>query len=100
MPAHAQTHAPPLSTPAAPPPPPAPPTNNVVPYQWNGYQRSGPHAYGTNIPIDFRDVDDADLRPILLFDLNGTITSHTAKRRSSGINKPRPGVHHLRLLLV
>lgn len=74
--------------------------NHIVPFhgQWGGQR--GPHAHGTDIPTDYRDVDDADARPILLFDLNGTITSHTAKRRSSGINKPRPGVHHLRRLLV
>ncbi|KAG1657971.1 hypothetical protein FOA52_008031 [Chlamydomonas sp. UWO 241] len=29
---------------------------------------------------------------ILLFDLNGTLTSHTSKRYSSGVNKVRPGV--------
>ena len=32
---------------------------------------------------------------ILLFDLNGTLTSHTSQRNSTGINKPRPGVEHL-----
>eukprot|EP00884_Botryococcus_braunii_P016520 jgi/Botrbrau1/3551/Bobra.0078s0008.1 len=39
-----------------------------------------------------------DGRFILLFDLNGTLTSHTAKRYSAGINKIRPGVHHLHRL--
>ena len=41
-----------------------------------------------------------DTRPIALFDLNGTLTSHTAKRRSAGVNKMRPGVHHLMRLHV
>ena len=41
-----------------------------------------------------------DLRPILLFDLNGTLTSHTAARRSAGVNLMRPGVHHLTQLQV
>lgn len=61
---------------------------------------SNPHPYGSAIPTDYRDGDGDDLRPVLLFDLNGTITSHTVKRRSSGINKPRPGIPHLRRLLV
>lgn len=37
---------------------------------------------------------------VLLFDLNGTLTSHTSKRRSSGINKLRPGTKHLLRLKV
>jgi len=37
---------------------------------------------------------------VLLFDLNGTLTSHTSKRRSSGINKLRPGTKHLLKLKV
>ena len=41
-----------------------------------------------------------DTRPIALFDLNGTLTSHTAKRRSAGVNKIRPGIHHLMRLHV
>lgn len=41
-----------------------------------------------------------DSRPILLFDLNGTLTSHTAARRSAGINLMRPGIHHLMKLQV
>eukprot|EP00210_Caulerpa_lentillifera_P004310 g4113.t1 len=32
---------------------------------------------------------------VLLFDLNGTLTSHTKQRRASRINKLRPGVKHL-----
>lgn len=30
--------------------------------------------------------------PILLFDLNGTLTSHTSQRYSAGITRTRPGV--------
>ena len=41
-----------------------------------------------------------DPRPVVLFDLNGTLTSHTSQRHSSGINKVRPGTHHLRRLQV
>ena len=39
-------------------------------------------------------------KPIILFDLNGTLTSHTSQRRSAGINRLQPGMHHLRRLLV
>ncbi len=44
--------------------------------------------------------DDPDPRPIVLFDLNGTLTSHTASRRSAGTNKMRPGTPLLRQLQV
>ena len=37
-------------------------------------------------------------RGLLLFDLNGTLTNHTAQRRSSGATTLRPGTHHLRRL--
>jgi hypothetical protein len=47
-----------------------------------------------------RDAGRTDTRIILLFDLNGTLTSHTSKRGSSGVNKMRPGIHHLRRLQV
>ncbi|KAK9821027.1 hypothetical protein WJX74_003146 [Apatococcus lobatus] len=39
-----------------------------------------------------------DLRPLLLFDLNGTLTAHTSARKSSGKSEMRPGLHHLRRL--
>lgn len=42
----------------------------------------------------------ADSRIVLLFDLNGTLTSHTSKRRSAGINRMRPGLLHLQRLQV
>lgn len=71
--------------------------NNVVAAP---HLTSNPHPHGSIIPVDYRDGDGSDPRPILLFDLNGTITSHTVKRRSSGINKPRPGIPHLRRLQV
>jgi hypothetical protein len=38
--------------------------------------------------------------PLLLFDLNGTLTSHTAARNSSGITRLRPCIHLLRKLQV
>ena len=34
--------------------------------------------------------------PLLLFDLNGCLTSHTAARNSSGVTKLRPGIELLR----
>lgn len=39
-------------------------------------------------------------RPVLLFDANGVLTSHTSVRRSTGQHEARPGLHHLRRLLV
>lgn len=54
---------------------------------------AGP-AGGPEVPY----LDDGlpdDGRIILLFDLNGTLTSHTAQRRSAGISRMRPGTHHL-----
>ena len=46
------------------------------------------------------DDDGQDTRPILLFDLNGTLTSHTFARRSAGRSLMRPGIPHLRRLQV
>lgn len=40
-----------------------------------------------------------DPRPILLFDLNGTLTSHTAERKTSGVTLARPGTPALLRLL-
>jgi hypothetical protein len=83
--------------------------SNVVPFSRNGrpadgqpspgrHARSGGRAY-----LDDEDDDGPgrlDARAILLFDLNGTLTSHTSKRRSAGRNRPRPGTRELRRLLV
>ena len=65
-------------------------STNILPFNHRGY---------STIPV-VREVvvDLEDSRPILLFDLNGTLTSHTSKRRSAGRNCPRPGTHHLRRL--
>lgn len=41
-----------------------------------------------------------DEPPLLLFDLNGTLTSHTAARHSSGITRLRPCIQLLRRLQV
>ena len=45
-----------------------------------------------------RHLADGDV--VLLFDLNGTLTSHTAQRRSSGRNRLRPGTEDLMKLKV
>jgi hypothetical protein len=37
-------------------------------------------------------------RPVLMFDANGVLTTHTSMRRSVGVHRARPGVHHLRRL--
>ena len=71
------------------------------------------HAHGTaSSVVPFRPAatppkrgglggpDDPDPRPVVLFDLNGTLTSHTASRRSAGTNKMRPGTPLLRRLKV
>ena len=50
------------------------------------------------VPYDLQLPNDD--RPVLLFDLNGTLTSHTAQRKSVGITKIRPGIQHLRRLTV
>ena len=34
-------------------------------------------------------------KPLILFNLNGTLTNHTSKRHSTGIIKLRPGLEHL-----
>lgn len=39
-------------------------------------------------------------KPILMFDANGVLTSHTSMRRSSGLHIARPGTQHLRRLKV
>lgn len=41
-----------------------------------------------------------DSRIMLLFDLNGTLTSHTSQRRSAGVNRMRPGLQALSRLQV
>jgi hypothetical protein len=65
--------------------------SNVVP--WRRQVPSPPQQHGHSAP-------QADNRIILLFDLNGTLTSHTSKRRSAGINRMRPGLDHMQRLQV
>lgn len=65
-----------------------PEANNIVPLPLAGRLRE---------PLP---IDESDPRPILLFDLNGTLTQHTAARRSSGRNVMRPGTSHLLRLQV
>ena len=76
--------------------------SNIVPFQRRPKPNTGPPEGGPgSIPGRFVDDDAAsmqDTRPILLFDLNGTLTSHTAARHSSGKTLIRPGTHHLRRL--
>ena len=76
--------------------------SNIVPFQRKPKSNTGPPEGGPgSIPGRFVDDDAAsmqDTRPILLFDLNGTLTSHTAAKHSSGKTLIRPGTHHLRRL--
>lgn len=87
-----------------------PSTSNIVPFPKQ--QASPDAAWAKAQPMSdkpqaaqrFLDVQPPgkaeDMRPILLFDLNGTLTSHTAQRRSAGVNLMRPGIHHLMQLQV
>jgi hypothetical protein len=58
----------------------------------------------SSLKPDYKDIDNnsankkADTRAILLFDLNGTLTSHTTMRRSVGKHQARPGTHLLKQL--
>lgn len=75
-----------------------PASSNIVPFR-KGKGTGWPPADGPGVPY----LDDGlpdDGRIILLFDLNGTLTSHTAQRHSAGVNRMRPGTHHLLRLKV
>ena len=78
--------------------------SNIVPFKRKGKPNSGgpgPDNQPGSIESYFVDEDiSQDMRPILLFDLNGTLTSHTAAKRSSGRSLMRPGIQHLRRLQV
>eukprot|EP00798_Chlamydomonas_sp_ICE-L_P013201 gene13201-19036_t len=50
---------------------------------------------GDSAKDDAPGVPKQDNRIILLFDLNGTLTSHTSKRRSAGVNQLRHGLREL-----
>ncbi|DBA99939.1 TPA: hypothetical protein ACH3X1_013819 [Trebouxia sp. C0004] len=80
----------------------SPSHSNIVPFKRKGRASSGPLLPDNqpgSIEAHFVDEDiSADARPILLFDLNGTLTSHTAAKRSSGKSLMRPGIYHLRRL--
>lgn len=62
--------------------------------------REAAAAAAVSLPLAAFDAGlaEEDPRPLLLFDMNGTLTSHTAARRSAGRNLPRPGTPHLRRL--
>ena len=50
------------------------------------------------VPLDLQ--PPLDPRPILLFDLNGTLTEHRAQKGGAGVNHMRPGISELRRLAV
>ena len=75
------------------------PRSNIVPFRkpfspGNRNQPGGITGYFVDAEVG------QDMRPILLFDLNGTLTSHTFARRSAGRSLMRPGIQHLRRLQV
>ncbi len=83
----------------------SPHRSNIVPFKRRGKHSPLGSPTDNNNPgsIEGYFVDEdisQDPRPILLFDLNGTLTSHTAAKRSSGKSLMRPGVFHLRRLQV
>ena len=75
--------------------------SNVVPFPAK-FRQKQTLVSGTpgSVPACFVDSDSSDPRPVLLFDLNGTLTSHRAAKRGSGRSLMRPGIHHLRRLQV
>ena len=76
-----------------------PPRSNIVPFR-KVSSPGNPNMPG-GVVGHFVDEDAGqDTRPILLFDLNGTLTSHTVAKRGSGRSLMRPGIHHLRRLQV
>ena len=76
-----------------------PPRSNIVPFR-RVTSPGNPNTPG-GIASYFVDEDvGQETRPILLFDLNGTLTSHTAAKRSAGRSLMRPGIHNLRRLQV
>lgn len=48
--------------------------------------------------LDVNGVDKAKI--VILFDLNGTLTTHTAAKHSGGKSVVRPGIKELRRLQV
>ena len=77
----------------------APPLSNVVPFR-RVSSPGNPNMPGGVAGYFVDEEAGQDTRPILLFDLNGTLTSHTAAKRSSGRSLMRPGIQHLRRLQV
>ena len=79
-------------------------SSNIVPSQLPQKDHSGTVAPGSNpgdVSAYYVDEDIAsDTRPILLFDLNGTLTSLTATKYTTGKSLIRPGIEHLRRLQV
>ena len=75
------------------------PHSNIVPFR-RVSSPSNPNMPGGVAGYFVDEAAGQDTRPILLFDLNGTLTSHTAAKRSSGRSLMRPGIQHLRRLQV
>ena len=76
-----------------------PPHSNIVPFR-RVSSPGNPNVPGGVAGYFVDEQVGQDTRPILLFDLNGTLTSHTAAKRGSGRSLMRPGIQHLRRLQV
>lgn len=76
-----------------------PPRSNILPFR-RVSSPGNPNSPGGVAAYFVDEGAGQDTRPILLFDLNGTLTSHTAARRSAGRSLVRPGIPHLRRLQV
>ena len=59
------------------------------------WQRHGPEE-ASGAPLDAAPSS----KICLMFDANGTVTSHTSMRKTVGLHQARPGTHHLRRLKV
>lgn len=70
--------------------------SNIVPFQLQDKTFAPGGIQGRYVDQD----NGSDPRPIILFDLNGTLTSLTATKYTTGRSLVRPGIDHLRRLQV
>ena len=67
-----------------------PPQANVVPFPAKFRQKqTGVSGTPGSVPAGFVDTDSSDPRPVLLFDLNGTLTSHRAAKSTVALSSAK-----------